>query len=54
MRDRHLEFNRFLFAMTPARDHRRGGSRACGTRPLFRQPIRSRTLQSHPRHASND
>ena len=54
MRDRGTETDRSKFTMTPAPSLRRGGSRACGTRPLFRSPVRSRTLQTYPRHASND
>jgi hypothetical protein len=51
MRDRGCELNRPSLATTPTKDLRRGGSE---TRPHFHTLARSRTLQTHPRHASND
>jgi hypothetical protein len=51
MRDRGPEPDRPLFTTTPAPSRRRGGSQ---TRPLFRPLVRLRTLQTYPRHASND
>ena len=51
MRDRDPEMDCSSFATMPAPNRRRGGSQ---TRPLFRPLVRSRTLQTHPRHAFND
>lgn len=50
MQDRGAESDRTVFTMTPAPNPCRRGSRASGTRPLFR----SRRLQIDPCHAPND